>query len=105
VYIAGPSLSAINVTSISVSTDTPSGDGDDMFLYAQHVPSSATSCGGALPDGTLWHIRDLGDGVTPLSFDFPTPLQWKPPANTKACIEAVAVTNAPTTMNAVGFYG
>jgi hypothetical protein len=45
------------------------------------------------------------EGRTPLSFTFPTPLQWKPPANTKACLYALAATSDVTTINAVGFYG
>jgi hypothetical protein len=106
--ITGPTLSPINVTSLSVSTDMQTGSALHIFLVAGHVPSSATSCTGATNDGTLWHIRDAGDGVTPLSFTFPTPLQWKPPANTKACLlasaqRATGIVNA--TINAVGFYG
>jgi hypothetical protein len=69
------------------------------------VPSNATSCVGAVLDDQIWAIRDLGDGVTPLSFSFPTPLQYNPPANTKACLSAQANTTFGTTMNAVGFYG
>jgi hypothetical protein len=104
-FIAGPSLSPINVTSISVSTDDPNASLATVILLAQYVASSATSCDGASGDSKLWRIRHLGDGATPLSFDFPTPLQWKPPANTKACIWAYADSSYPTTMNAVGFYG
>ena len=103
--LAGPSAVPINVTSLSVSTDQASGGGEDAYLYGFHVPSSATSCSTTNLDATLWHIRDLGDGVTPLSFNFPTPLQWKPPANTKACLYAQVTTVSVTTMNAVGFYG
>jgi hypothetical protein len=55
--------------------------------------------------GDIWFIRDLGDGVTPLAFTFPTPLQWKPPANTKACLYGWADGTMVTTLNAVGFYG
>jgi hypothetical protein len=103
--IVGPSLSPINVTSLSISTDAPTGSGVGVYLDGAHVPSSATSCAGATFDGTLWRILDLGDGVTPLSFSFPTPLQFKPPANTKACLFAYTTTTSLTTMNAVGFYG
>jgi hypothetical protein len=103
--IAGPSASPINITSLSVSTEAPSGGQLHVALYAYHVPSSATSCNNTNYDATLWHIRDAGDGVTPVSFSFPTPLQWKPPANTKACLYAQAGTNDTTTLNAVGFYG
>jgi hypothetical protein len=104
-FIVGPSASPINVTSLSISTDAPTGEDIGVGLYAYHVASGATSCIGPVFDAILWQIRDLGDGVTPLSFDFPTPLQWKPPANTKACVWALAGTNSVTTMNAVGFYG
>jgi hypothetical protein len=105
VFIAGPSSVPINLTSLSISTDASSGQNIDVFLYSAHVPSTATSCSGAPIDVTLWHIRDIGDGVTPISFSFPTPLQDRPPANTKACLEAYAATPDTTTMNAVGFYG
>ena len=76
----------------------PMRTGSDLhiFLLAGHVPSSATSCTGATNDGTLWQIRDAGDGITPVSFAFPTPLQWKPPANTKACLLASPTRMAST---------
>jgi hypothetical protein len=104
-FIAGPSSSPIDVTSLSISTDASTGAGVEVFLEAAHVPSTATSCSGATTDGTIWHIRDLGDGVTPVSFALPTPLQWRPPSNTKACLAAQTSTSSLTTMNAVGFYG
>src|SRR6266540_6628814 len=100
-YIAGPSSLPINVTSISVSTDEPSGSGLHVSLSASPVPSTATSCEGATSDTLLWDIVDAGDGVTPLSFTFPTPLQWKPPANTKACLRAYATSALVTWLNAV----
>jgi hypothetical protein len=93
----------INVTSISISISS-SGSGVQVYLFAYHVPSTATSCSADAYDTTLWHVRDAGDGVTPVSFSFPTPLQWKPPPNTKACLQAV-VNGAGVTLNAVGFYG
>jgi hypothetical protein len=104
-FIAGPSASPINLTSLSISTTAPSGSGVLVFLAGHHVPNSATSCSGAIFDGTIWRIRDAGDGVTPVSFTFPTPLQLKPPANTKACLLAQALTPYTTDLNAVGFYG
>ena len=60
---------------------------------------------GAVFIATVWRILDAGDGTTPLSFSFPTPLQFKPPANTKVCVFAAAVTPLGTILNAVGFYG
>jgi hypothetical protein len=106
-FILGPSASPINVTSLSISTAAASGSNINVYLYGDHVPSSATSCSGATFEVTLWRIIHVGDGVTPLSFSFPTPLQYKPPANTEACLYALSIgsgTNT-TTMNAVGFYG
>jgi hypothetical protein len=105
VAIAGPSSAPINLTSLSLSTDAPSGSGVEVTLIGMHVPSGATTCNAPLFDTPLWGIRDLGDGVTPLSFSFPTPLQWKPPANTKACLFAFTTTASSTLLNAVGFYG
>ena len=87
------------------STDASSGSGVSVNLVGAHVPNNSTSCLGAVADGLLWVIRDLGDGVTPLSFTFPTPLQFKPPANTKACLYVNISTAVEAWMNAVGFYG
>ena len=106
VFIAGPSALPINVTSLSISTDAQQ--------RQRRITSicSATTCRPApwlqldAFDGTIWQIRDLGDGATPLSFTFPTPLQYKPPANTKACLlRSLRLGTVITTMNAVGFYG
>jgi hypothetical protein len=107
-WIAGPSASPINVTSLSISTDAPlgAGNGIPLALFAYHVASNATSCAQSpILDGTIWEIRDLSEAV-PLVFTFPTPLQWKPPANSKACLLASTGPRAfTTTVNAVGFYG
>ena len=105
-FIAGPSATPINLTSLSISTDAASGNSVGVIVYGAQVPSSAMVCPGASSFVLLWEIRDLGDGAIPLSFTFPTPLQWKPPANTKACLFATAgIQNVTTLMNAVGFYG
>jgi hypothetical protein len=103
--LAGPSPSPINVTSLSISTTAMSGSGVVIDVFGYHVSNSATSCPNEIFDEDIWQIVDAGDGVTPLSFTFPTPLQYKPPANTKACLLAVASTSATTIINAVGFYG
>jgi hypothetical protein len=105
VALVGPSSLPINVTSLSISTYAPSGSSVGVYLYGAHVPTSYTNCANAASDGLLWRIYDVGDGVTPISFNFPTPLQWKAPANTKACLLAQAGTTYQTAMNAVGFYG
>jgi hypothetical protein len=105
VVIAGPSPLHIDVTSLSISTEAPTGSGIHVHLFSAHVPSTATSCNGATIDGGIWEVRDVGDGVTPVSFSFPTPLFYGQPANTRACLFAQALTGYTTTMNAVGFYG
>ena len=92
-FIAGPSASPINVTSLSISTDAATGSGARASLC------SATTCRQrdhlhrrdlrpSLWQIATWRRRDAG------SFTFPTPLQWKAPANTKACLFATAVTSA-----------
>jgi hypothetical protein len=105
-YIAGPSASPINITSLSISS-VGSGNGVAVRLGVWHVANNITDCSSltATFDGILWEIQDSGDGVTPLSFTFPTPLQFKPPANTKACLRADADGLGLTTMNSAGFYG
>jgi hypothetical protein len=105
--IAGPSASPINLTSLSFTTQAATGQDMAVELYGFHVANSATGCGGPTLtfDAVLWSVLDAGDGVTPLLVTFPTPLQWKPPANTKACLMALAYTPSGTIMNAVGFYG
>jgi hypothetical protein len=106
VPIAGPSSVPINLTSLSFSTVASTGNNLGVFLYGAHVASSATSCSGAIVDAVLWGIGDLGDGATPVSFTFSTPLQWKPPANTKGCLTVSGPSTTDLTMmNAVGFYG
>jgi len=103
--IAGPSSVPINLTSLSLSTDASSGSGVNTIVYGGHVVGSATSCSPASNFLQLWRIRDLGDGTTPLSFSFPTPLQWKPSPGFKACLYAFTTTSSSTSMSAVGFYG
>ena len=108
-WIAGPSASPINVTSLSISTDAPlgAGNGIHLALFAYHVANNATGCAQSpiLDGAPIWEIRDLSEAV-PLVFPFPTPLQWKPPANTKACLLAsTGPQSFHTTVNAVGFYG
>jgi hypothetical protein len=105
VAIAGPSSSAINLTSLTASTTAPSGSGPSVGVLGFHVPSGASNCGGATFDITLWHSLNAGGPTTPLSVSFPTPLQFKPPANTKACLFALAPSSFTTEVSASGFYG
>jgi hypothetical protein len=105
-YIAGPSSLPINLTSLTLSTTATSGSGVSVFLGGRYVPNSATTCEDSVGDGTLWQLRDMGPGATPLSFTFPTPLQYKAPANMKACLRVSGGTGFDVTqVNAVGFYG
>jgi hypothetical protein len=99
--LAGPSATPINLTSLSISTSDPASTG--VSIYAYSVASSATSCSTTTFEEQPWSVITIGDGVN--SFTFPTPLQYKPPANKKACVYAVATSNSAVVANAVGFYG
>jgi hypothetical protein len=104
-FIIGPSTAPIDITSVTLSTLAPSDSSPEVYLFGDHVSSSATDCSGAAFDVTLWHILNAGGPTTPVSVSFPTPLQFKPPANTKACVFAYGPSVYQTTLNAVGFYG
>ena len=99
--LAGPSATPINLTSLSLSTSDPGSVSVTVSAYS--VASSATSCSTTTLEEQLWSVITLGDGVN--SFTFPTPLQYKPPANKKACVYAIASTGSGAIANAVGFYG
>jgi hypothetical protein len=96
---------ALNITSVSLSTNAPSGFGPEVLLYARHVPSSATDCSGATFDGALWRVLNAGGQTTPVVVTFPTPLQWKPIGNAKACLFAFGQSTYAVVVNAAGFYG
>ena len=97
--VAGPSTAPINITSISL---TGVGSGDSVDVNGYLVPTSATTCSGATFDTQLWE----GKTGAPVAVSFPTPLQYKPPANKKACVFAFeTTTSAETALAVVGFYG
>jgi hypothetical protein len=100
--LAGPSTAPINITSISVSGGGSVEQSVDVNGYL--VPTSATTCSGASFDTRLWEGKAL-DGA-PVAASFPTPLQYKPPANKKACVFGFETsTAAETALNVSGFYG
>ena len=100
--IAGPTTGPIDITSISV---TGGGSAANVVaLDAYFVPTSATTCNGASFDSRLWEA--IAELSTPVADSFPAPLQYKPPANKKACVFAFEPNTANTTyVNVVGFYG
>jgi len=106
VLLTGPSSAPIDISSVSISFESgvPTGFAD-VRLMAAHVSSAATSCGSATFDTTLWHIPDATAGTTPFTESFPTPLQWRPPPGTKACLFAHNFLGSKVTVNAVGFLG
>jgi hypothetical protein len=54
-------------TSLSISVEAPaSGHGMNVYLDAFHVANNVTSCNSVNFDGSIWHIRDTGDGMTPV---------------------------------------
>ena len=99
--LAGPSATPINITSVSLSSSDP--NPVSAIMKAWYVASSATDCSVATFDQQLWLVVIPGVGVN--SFTFPTPLQYKPPANKKACVYVSAPSNFAVVANAVGFYG
>jgi hypothetical protein len=105
VLLTGPVSSPIDVTSVSISLEPGVTSGSaDIRLMAAHVPSTATSCAGAIFDGTLWHLPDVTAGA-PFAESFPTPLQLRPASGTKACLFAHNLFGSTVTVNAVGFIG
>jgi hypothetical protein len=105
VLLAGPTSGPIDISSVSMSVAPGVIDAfADIRLMAAHVPGTATSCTGATFDTTLWHIPDV-TSAAPFTESFPTPLQWTPPAGTKACLFAHNLGGPTVTVNAVGFVG
>jgi len=105
VLLAGPSGSPINMTSLSLSLfdNVEPTDKAIVELQAFHVPGSATACTEDTQDGVVWRIARL-TATTPLAVSFPTPLQIKPPAGTRACLYAAVGLNS-VAINASGFMG
>ena len=89
---------------LRIQREEPAGNGREIGEMAAHVPGTATSCTGATFDTTLWHIPDV-TSAAPFTESFPTPLQWTPPAGTKACLFAHNLGGPTVTVNAVGFVG
>jgi len=106
VLLNGPQANPINVSSLSVSLvqSASATDTADVFLVADHVPSSATTCAGAVFDSTPWHVARL-TGNAPLTVSFPTPIQIKPAAGTKVCLFAGSFSTVDVTFSANGFIG
>jgi hypothetical protein len=103
--LLGPTSSTLDVTSVSMSLGFGVTSGSaDIRVVAAHVPSTATSCAGAVYDKTLWHVPDLTPAA-PFTESFPTPLQYTPVANTKTCLFAGNGNVSTATVNAVGFLG
>lgn len=103
--LVGPTTSAINLTSMSLSL-TGAGAAT-VTIEGVNLPSTATNCD---PTGQskviVWQLWRLSD---PFSVSFPTPLQWKPPSGSKACLlmESTLTSGTPdnVAINASGFLG
>ena len=105
VPVAGPSTTPINLTSLTITTHAASGEGIQTILTSVQIPSSATNCGFPGSNTAIWRIDDLGDGSTPQTFTFPTPLQLKPASGSKVCLLVGTSEVGSTWVDAVGFYG
>ena len=99
--LEGPTASAIDLSSLSVSLIGTTGSAD-VRLRGYRVASTATDCSGAIYDRTLWHIPQV-TAAAPFSVSFPIPLQWRAPSG-KACLE-VDVNFGTVTFNASGSLG
>ena len=83
-------------------TLSSNGSGESVDVNGYLVPTSATTCPGATFDTQLCE----GKTGPPVTVSLPTPLQYKPPANKKACVFAFETSTADeTALNVVGFYG
>src|SRR5581483_8456478 len=108
-FVAGPFAGTINITSISISLAAGSAATDtaNVSLAGWRAPGGAADCSYSsdLPDGILWQIPEI-TGATPLVVTFPTPLQYRPPAGSKACLSiALLPGSTPASANLSGFYG
>jgi hypothetical protein len=99
----GPVGAAVNVTSISSSALLSTAAAADLALYVGHVSSSETSCATTPIDATIWHIPSAPAAI-PLAVAFPTPLTWRPPVGTRACL-ILRNYGGTVTFNASGFFG
>jgi len=100
--LVGPTTAPIDVTSISVSL-LAGGTGEaNVLLWGGHTATTSCSPPDFVFDRNLWHIPQVTGAF---SVAFPTPLQWRPPAGTKACLLAANVGGQDFTINASGFIG
>jgi hypothetical protein len=84
--IVGPTTLPINVSSVTVSTDSAAGA--TVSLLAVQFSSSKTRCttAGDLSNEPLWYLHTLPQSV-PFAAVFPTPVQAPaPPAGEKQCL-------------------
>jgi hypothetical protein len=103
--LAGPSATAINLTSLSMAAN--SGSMGFVSLLTAAVPTSATDCEGA----DVYEIAYALDTVsTPVVVTFPTPFQVAPRgADEKVCLLATVggtggSVGGSMSINASGFY-
>jgi len=104
--LAGPSSSAIDLTSLSVGLrSVPSGEGPGLALAEGLAPASSSSPGDCQATGDpIWSLTQL----TPnLVVPFPTPLQIPPNRVDKVCLMAEGLGHEGPILdvNASGFYG
>lgn len=100
--LAGPTTSAIDVTSLAVSTNNSSGS--IVSLYVEQYPSTATKCTGEpYSIRYLWYLHNLPH-TTPVTAAFPTPLVAPvPPSGRKNCL--VVADSAQSSWTIGGYYG
>jgi hypothetical protein len=87
VLLAGPTSSAISITSLTASEASGETSLNEIFLYGDSLPASTKTCppqesGGAK---VVWTIQSINQ-TTPVQASFPTPLQYRAAAGQKACL-------------------
>jgi hypothetical protein len=87
VLLAGPTSSAISVTSLTASEASNETALNEIFLYGDSVPASTKTCPPQESSGAkvVWTIQSINQ-TTPVQTSFPTPLQYRAAAGQKACL-------------------
>ena len=96
--VLGPTSKTVNVTSLTVSTQT---NGSGFTLSALRVAGTATDCSAVEGATVLYSVTNLAIGA-PLTAAFPTPLQVQPASGKKVCLWIQAPAMA---VDLSGYYG
>jgi hypothetical protein len=100
--VAGPTISAVNLTAISLSPKL-NATAADFYLYVGSQPSALATCNNTITY-TLYHVPSVQ--VSPVFVEsFPTPLVVPRVTGTKTCVYAYMESAPFWTVNGSGFLG